>query len=80
MASEYHLVLNPDFEFGSEVLQTLYQFMQDHADVGLVMPRVLYPDGSEQHLCKLLPTPFDLVARRFVGGAARFLFREELQI
>lgn len=78
MTSEYHLVLNPDVEFGPEVLQTLYRFMQQNADVGLVVPRVLYPDGSEQHLCKLLPTPFDLVARRFGGTVARTLFQGKM--
>lgn len=77
--SEYHLILNPDVKFGPEVLETLYGFMQRNPDVGLVMPRVLYPDGSEQHLCKLLPTPFDLLARRFGGSLARRLFRERME-
>jgi GT2 family glycosyltransferase len=30
------------------------------------MPKVLYPDGKIQYLCKLLPTPFDLIFRRFL--------------
>ena len=30
------------------------------------MPKVLYPDGTTQHLCKLLPTPMNLFGRRFV--------------
>jgi GT2 family glycosyltransferase len=77
-ASEYHLILNPDVRFGPEVLETLYAFMQRNPDVGLVMPRVLYPDGSEQHLCKLLPTPFDLLARRFGGSWARRLFQASM--
>ena len=29
------------------------------------MPKIIYPDGSTQCLCKLLPTPFDLILRRF---------------
>jgi GT2 family glycosyltransferase len=78
MASEYHVILNPDVKFGPEVLETLYEFMQRNPDVGLVMPRVLYPDGREQHLCKLLPTPFDLVARRFGGALARTLFQAKM--
>jgi GT2 family glycosyltransferase len=78
MESEYHLILNPDVEFGPEVLKTLYKFLQVNTDIGLVMPRVLYPDGTEQHLCKLLPTPFDLLARRFGGPVARALFQERM--
>jgi GT2 family glycosyltransferase len=30
------------------------------------MPKVLYPDGRLQHLCKLLPTPLTLFTRRFL--------------
>ena len=30
------------------------------------MPRINYPDGTLQRLCKLLPTPVDLILRRFV--------------
>jgi GT2 family glycosyltransferase len=76
--AEYHLILNPDVTFGPEVLEALYKFMGGNPGVGLVMPRVLYPDGSEQHLCKLLPTPFDLVARRFGGGLARAIFQRKM--
>ncbi len=65
--AEYQLVLNPDVAFEPEVLAALYQFMNSHPEVGLVMPKVLHPDGSEQRLCKRLPTPFDLIARRFLG-------------
>jgi GT2 family glycosyltransferase len=41
--------------------------MEGNKDVGLVMPKVLYPDGRIQYLCKLLPTPFDLFGRRFLN-------------
>ena len=61
----YHLVMNPDVYFDPTVLETLVQYMDDHPDVGLVMPKILYPDGTLQHLCKLLPTPADLIGRRF---------------
>src|SRR5215472_5191354 len=77
-SSDYHLIINPDVKFGPEVVKTLYEFMQHNPEVGLVMPRVLYPDGTEQHLCKLLPTPFDLAARRFGGAFARLLFKSRM--
>jgi GT2 family glycosyltransferase len=76
--SEYHLILNPDVSFGPEMLQALYQFMQRNPDVGLVMPRVLYPGGDEQALCKLLPTPSDLLIRRFGGLLGRSIFRARM--
>lgn len=62
----YHLVLNPDVYFEKGVLEELYRFMENHPDVGNVMPKVVYPDGSIQYLCKLLPTPIDLFVRRFI--------------
>jgi GT2 family glycosyltransferase len=76
--SEYHLILNPDVSFGPDVLPALYQFMQCNPDVGLVMPRVLYPSGEEQVLSKLLPTPLDLLIRRFGGPLGRSLFRAKM--
>jgi GT2 family glycosyltransferase len=63
----YHLVLNPDVYFEEGVLEELYNYMEKNPDVGLVMPKVLYPDGNIQYLCKLLPAPFDLFGRRFLN-------------
>jgi GT2 family glycosyltransferase len=63
---KYHLVLNPDIVFEAEVLTELLRFMDANHDIGHVMPKVFYPDGSVQYVCKLLPTPFDLIFKRFV--------------
>lgn len=62
----YHLVLNPDIYFDSGALEELFEFMEVHPDVGNIIPNVRYPDGETQHLCKLLPTPMDLILRRFI--------------
>jgi len=40
--------------------------MEEKQDIGLLMPKILYPDGSMQYVCKLLPTPFDWIGRRFL--------------
>jgi len=74
--SKYHVVVNPDISFGEEVIGELYDFMENHSDVGLVMPSIRYPDGSPQGLCKLLPTPLDLLVRRFLGRIGEALFRK----
>lgn len=60
----YHLVLNPDIALGDGVLEGLSRFMDLNPGVGWVMPRVTYPDGSEQRLCKRVASPIDLAARR----------------
>ena len=62
---EYHLLVNPDVNFEPGVIGKLVSFMDKNPDIGLVMPKITYPDGSIQYLCKLLPTPFDLIGRRF---------------
>jgi GT2 family glycosyltransferase len=62
----YHLVLNPDIYFKSGVLEKLYSYMEENKDVGNIIPQVLYPDGELQYLAKLLPTPVDLILRRFI--------------
>jgi GT2 family glycosyltransferase len=47
-------------------------------EFGVVMPKILYEDGSTQHLCKRLPTPWDLVMRRFGPQLAHRLFRSAM--
>jgi len=64
---KYHLLVNPDISFDKNVIKALADFMDVNPDVGLVAPKVLYPDGTTQYLCKLMPTPFDLIGRRFFG-------------
>ncbi len=63
--SKYHIILNPDVYFDDGVTRALYRFMEQHSEIGQVMPKVLYPDGRLQPLCKLLPTPQTLIRRRF---------------
>ena len=63
---KYYLVLNPDIYFEGGVLEKILNFMDSSQDTGHLMPKVLYPDGSMQYLCKTNPTLFDLFARRFL--------------
>jgi len=65
--SKYHIILNPDVYFDGHVVKALYQFMDQHQEIGQAMPKVLYPDGRLQPLCKLLPTPKTLIKRRFLN-------------
>ena len=63
---KYHLVLNPDIEFQPGTLESLFLYMENNPDVGNLMPKVIYPDGNLQYLCKLLPTPKDWIIRMFI--------------
>lgn len=64
--SLYHVVLNPDIRFDSRILDDLKRFMNQHGDTAYILPKVIYPNGELQYLCKLLPTPIDLFIRRFL--------------
>jgi GT2 family glycosyltransferase len=64
--TDFHLILNPDVIFLQDVIPHILKVMQDNREIGVLMPRVNYPDGSLQRLCKLLPTPFNLILRRFI--------------
>lgn len=64
--TKYHLVLNPDIYYFKGVLEDIICFMDQDKRIGLVMPKVLYPDGKIQYLAKLLPNPFVFFVRRFL--------------
>ena len=55
--------MNPDVWFGPEVIPALIGYMDEHGEVGQMMPKVLYPNGQIQRLAKLLPTPLDFFGR-----------------
>jgi len=65
MGSKYHAVLNPDIYFENDVIPKILDYMESDDRIGNVMPKVFYPNGSIQYLCKLLPTPYDWIGRRF---------------
>ena len=64
--SRYHVVINPDIYWDENVIEELEKFMENNPDYGQVMPKILYPNGDIQYLCKLIPTPMDLFGRRFM--------------
>ncbi len=76
--SDYHLVLNPDIYFDPGTIEKIVDFMESNHDVGHLMPKVLYPDGGLQFLCKTNPTIFDLFARRFLPSTIQKLFSKRM--
>jgi GT2 family glycosyltransferase len=63
--TSFHAVINPDVTFEPEILHKIIDFMQQNPTVGALMPKVFYPNGDIQYLCKLLPAPVDLLLKRF---------------
>lgn len=65
-SSDVHLLLNPDVHFSRDSIETVLAAFEADDALMVAMPKIVYPDGSLQRLCKLLPTPVDLLVRRFV--------------
>ena len=74
--SKYHLILNPDINFEANVIPALINYMEANEDVGLVMPKIIYPNKSTQYVAKLLPTPVDLIFKRFIPS---FLIKKRME-
>lgn len=64
--SDLHLLLNPDITFDRSVIGAIAAKMDEERDIGVLMPRVVYPNGDLQRVHKLLPSPADLIFRRFI--------------
>lgn len=58
VGARYHFILNPDTYFypGSQTLKKLFAFMEANPRIGLIGPKILYPDGSLQYSCYRFPT------------------------
>jgi GT2 family glycosyltransferase len=65
----FHLVVNSDITFDVDALHAMLDFISSNPQVGSLMPKVIYPNGDIQRLCKLLPTPLDVFSRRFLPAA-----------
>ena len=63
---KYHLILNSDIIFEAKVIDHLCDYMDNNPTVGMVQPKIIYPDGQLQYTCRRLPTPLDVFGRRFL--------------
>lgn len=68
--SKYHLVLNPDAFLDVNALKHALAYLDVYPDVGLLCPRILNEDGSQQFVHRRDATLFDMFLRSF---APRFL-------
>lgn len=69
--ADYHIVMNSDLYWSDPVVEKCHEYMEAHPQVGQMMPNVYYPDGSQQYQCKLIPTPVDLLLKRFLPRRAK---------
>jgi GT2 family glycosyltransferase len=74
----YHLILNSDTVFEPSILIEAFEFMENNKNVALLTPLIFYKNGALQYMCRMLPTPFDLIVRRFAPNFLKSLFRKRL--
>ncbi len=61
--AHYHLVLNPDVLMAENNLSLALDYMNSHADVGLLAPDAVDDSGERQYLAKRMPSFAVLLAR-----------------
>lgn len=64
--SDYHAVANPDILFHEDACGKMIQYMDRRPEVGMVIPRLLTPEGELQRAYRRDPTLWDMFLRMFV--------------
>lgn len=61
---KYLLIINPDNRLEPNALATMVQYLGEHPDVGVVGPKLVFPDGSIRDSYRTFPHPFDVFIKR----------------
>ena len=64
LESRYHAVVNPDIELRDDAISQMAAWMDEHPDVVITTPRLVYPDGRPQFVAKRRPAVLPLLARQ----------------
>jgi GT2 family glycosyltransferase len=74
---KFHFIVNPDIFFDPGVMDTMSNFMSSKDNVGLLMPKLLYPDGSIQFLPKFLPNILLILFRKLF--ISKYIFKNIIE-
>ncbi len=69
---DYILAMNDDVIVSKGSIALLIDFLKNNQQVGLVGPRILYPDGTPQSSCFRFYWPMNIVCRRTILGRLGF--------
>ncbi|WOD20872.1 glycosyltransferase [Paraburkholderia kirstenboschensis] len=78
IASQYHLVLNPDIDLDPEALVRAVDFLDAHPEAGLLAPWIGDESGEQQYLCRRVPSVLDLLVRGFLPQRFRRVFASRI--
>jgi GT2 family glycosyltransferase len=71
--NDAYLILNPDVEVDPDTVEALWTHMHSNSKVGIIGPRLTYPDGTVQDSYRRFPRPLDQLIKRTPLRKARFL-------
>ncbi len=74
--SSYHAIINPDIVLNENAIKKMVDYMEENSDIGLLSPRICFPDGRDQILGKRNPQLKYLVASRLRGSEPGKLLKE----
>ena len=63
--SSYHAIINPDIVLKENVIKKMVDYMEENQDIGLLSPRICFPDGRDQILGKHCQSQYHHQCRRF---------------
>ena len=64
--SEFHLMINADIFFEENTIEKIVEYMKKNVDIGQIGPKIYELNGEVNMSCRLLPSPINLIFRRFL--------------
>lgn len=61
---EFVIISNPDVFVKPDTMQTLFDYLEAHPEIGVIGPRLRYYNGGTQPSCRRHMTFFDLIIKR----------------
>ena len=69
---KYILIVNPDIAVEAGALEAMFNYLERHAAIGILGPKLLNPDGTIQYSCRRFPNSLIPLYRRTVFGRLPF--------
>ena len=77
LSSRYHVMINPDITLQEDAVSAMVSYMEDHPEVGLMMPDIRNPDGTRQILPKRDPRWSYMILGKFFPAVRRAYCRAD---
>jgi GT2 family glycosyltransferase len=75
---DFHIISNVDINFDDGTIEDILKFVLTDSSIGLLMPKIVSPNGIVQNLCKQNPKVFDLFIRGFFPNYFKKYFEYRL--